>query len=169
MFQLLIESIAPVKKHLNMWRGYLHQCKLLPSRSTILISSHGLYKVPLRNVKEPMLFIQQAHFRFFFNPIIHLDDFGYFWLHVRIARCNTSILFQEAIRQSISTPPPVFMSKGSGHISGLVYETPTYHYCTFRSQIERLLHLSSFNPGKSNPDSADVAASYPTLPLLFNP
>ena len=31
------------------------------------------------------------------------------------------------------------------------------------------LHLSSFNPGKTNPDSADVAAPYPTLPLYLRP
>lgn len=29
LFQLLIESIAPVKKYLNMWSSYLYQCKLL--------------------------------------------------------------------------------------------------------------------------------------------
>lgn len=56
LFQLLIESIAPVKKYSTCGAVICTSASSLPSRSTILIYSRSLYKVPLRNLEGASAF-----------------------------------------------------------------------------------------------------------------
>lgn len=97
-----------------------------------------------------------------------MDEFGCFWLHLRITRPNIFIFFQKPIRGSISTHLPDLNGQGQRAYqcsSGGNNDPPLMHLCgrIIKSQLNTFAH--SISPAFTQ-EKLTLTQLIPLLPIL---